>query len=598
MHCWTVGGVVRWRMFRAPWRYLIFLLLSLWFAAGIDGAHAPAERLFYAQTRALARLSVDLSLDIEALELSEVLGEKTVAPERPGVALVALPFYALGRMVGKMTGDDPRDPRGLTAQLTSLAAAFAAAAAVLALMQAGLAMGLRRHSTVIMGILIAVATPLWPYGARLAPPAFGLLALAWIVFPLLRIDHEDSRVSLRWMLGVGLGLALLLDDVFLLCLPLLALWALVRLPRLIGRPGNLMAFALPLMLAGAVFAWHNHHAYGGMFDAPDGMAIHAHLLQTYLNAPLKQTTSFFSHHLWPGAKFLLVNSGPMGEALARARHLPDALRVVDFRGAFTWCPLLWLGFLGGWALGRDPDVKGVQRLLMLFFLAAIGLRGVAQEMTPPYLYDIAVTLPFWLAWLLGVGFFIEYHVLSMRGKIFKILFVAALLLFLAVAIGNATMAVARHHLGPAPRTVVNWFAAPAANEPSAAGEALAELPAVSRADYFSDLNQAVEWAAHEPASLARTLWPGANNLPLYLPLLIALGLLPALAGGLMIIVLRRRREELDEDEDEEDLPAPVTPRRRATDRREPDEEDDEDDEEDFDEPDEDEDEDEEDDEDD
>lgn len=569
-------------MFRAPWRYLIFLLLSLWFAAGIDGAHSPAERLFYAQTRALARLSVDLSLDIEALELADVLGEKTVAPERPGVALVALPFYALGRLVGRMTGDDPRDPRGLTAQLTSLAAAFAAAAAVLALMQAGLAVGLRRNSTVIMGILIAVATPLWPYGARLAPPVFGLLALTWIVYPLLRLDHEDARVSLRWMLGVGLGLALLLDDVFLLCLPLLILWALVRLPRLIGRPGYLMAFALPLALAGAVFVWHNQSAYGGPFDAPDGMTIHAHLLQTYLNAPLKQANSFFAHQLWPGAKFLLFNSGPMGEALARARQLPDALRAVDFRGAFTWCPLLWLGFLGGWALGRDPDVKGVQRLLMLFFLAAIGLRGVAQEITPPYLYDIAVTLPFWLAWLLGVGFFVEYHVLSMRGKIFKALFVAALLLFLAVAVGNATMAAARHHLGSSPRTVAHWFASPAEKEPAA--EALADLPAVSRADYFSDLNRAVEWTAHEPASLARTLWPGANNLPLYLPLLIALGLLPALAGGLTILVLRRREESPyeDEDEDEDELPAPVTPRRRAADRREPEEE--EDDEEDFDDP--------------
>ncbi len=573
--------MVRWRMFRAPWRYLIFLLLSLWFAAGIDGAHSPAERLFYAQTRALARLSVDLSVDIQALELADALGEKTVAPERPGVALVALPFYALGRVVGKMTGDDPRDPCGLTAQLTSLAAAFAAAAAVLALMQAGLAMGLRRHSAALMGALIAVATPLWPYGARLAPPAFGLLALAWIVYPLLRLDHEDKRVSLRWMLGVGLGLALLLDDVFLLCLPLLVLWALVRLPRLIGRPGYLMAFALPLLLAGAVFVWHNQNAYGGPFDAPDGMALHAHLRQTYVNAPLKQANSFFTHHLWPGVKFLLFNSGPMGETLARARQLPDALRAVDFRGAFTWCPLLWLGFLGGWALGRDPDVKGVQRLLMLFFLAAIGLRGVAQEMTPPYLYDIAVTLPFWLAWLLGLGFFLEYHVLSMRGKLFKILFVAALLLFFAVAGGNATLAVARRHLGPAPRTVVNWFAAPEVAEPTVAGEALAELPAASRADYFSDLNRAVAWAAHSPASLARTLWPGANNLPLYLPLLIALGLLPALAGGLTLLSLRRREEPADdEDEDDaEELPAPVTPRRRAMDRREPD--DDEDDDEDF-----------------
>lgn len=559
-------------MFRAPWRYLFFLLLSLWFAAGISGAHSPAERLFYAQTRALARLSVDLSPDANALELTGPVDSKMVAPERPGVALVALPFYAVGRLVGKLTDDDPLDTRGLTAQITSLAAAFAAAVAVLALMQAGLAMGLRKYSTAIMGLLIVTATPLWPYGSRLAPPAFGLLALAWIVYPLVRLDHGDERVSLRWMLGVGLGLTLLLDDIFLLFLPLLALWTLVRLPRLVGRPGYLMAFALPLMLAGAVFIWHNHHAYGGIFLAPDGMALPAHMWRTFLAAPSLRATSFFTHHLWPGVKFLLFNTGPMGESLAQARLLPDDLRSVVFLGAFSWCPLLWLGFLGGWTLGRDPDTKGVQWLLMLFFLAAVGLRASSIAMTPPYLYDIGVTLPFWIAWLLGLGFFVEYHVLSMRGKLFKLIFVAALLFALPVAGGNAVMAVAHHNLGEPPRAIAPLIAGPAPAlppDPDANGLPINDLPAVHRSDYFQGLDQLLAWAMREPVSLARTLWPGVNNLPLFVSLPAALGLLPVLAGWFMLALLRRRPDD-DPDDEPEDRPAAATPRRRASDRREAD----------------------------
>ncbi|MHA1567940.1 MAG: hypothetical protein ACTSXZ_00595 [Alphaproteobacteria bacterium] len=527
-------------------RYLIWLLLAAWFAMQIGGLRSPLEREIYAQVRALARFSVDLSPDREMLAGEFPDNQPIAAPRRPGVAVVALPFYLLGQLVGGR----PDDPLSLPAQVTSLAAPVAMALAVLLLMLGSLSLGLRRWSSLTMTILVAAATPALLYGGRLAPPAFGLLALSLLLYGLLRVEQKDERISLRLMIGAGLGLMLLLgDELLLVVAAFFLLWALMRARDILHRPSYLLAFLLPLSLAAALFVLHNQAAYGDWFSAPDGQPMWRYLWQTYYHHTIWSSTDLWGRHLWPGLKFLLFSDGPMPVQMAMARDLPAELRNVIFLGIFTWCPLLLIGFIGGWVLSRDPDARGPLMLFILLFLLAVVLRAMAKQIAPVDGYDAAVTLPFWIPWFLGLGFFVEYHLLSMRGKILRTILAVAMLCCLVLSLANAAMDAAEAHVGPAPQRVANLVAAPVEKLPEdlgGQGYVADRLPIVQRDAFFRQTERFSDWVMRAPRQVEATLFPGINNLPLFLPILAVLGVLPYLFGwvvSLSAVRSGRRRED-------------------------------------------------------
>ncbi len=547
-------------LLKIPWRhYLLWFAIAVWLAAGVSGLHTAAEREIYAQTRALAQLTVRLTPSATSSETTLTTTEN-VPRQRPGVAVCALPFYLAGRVIGALIDDDPAQPTGLTAQITSLATVGATAAALVMLGLCGYGLGLRTRSAFVLCVLLAVASPFWPYGTRLAAPAFGLLAITLMLYALLRIAQRDPRVAPRFWLGAGLGLSLLLSDEQLVVLPLFMLWALAYVRRVFGRPGYALAFLLPFSSFALLFVWYNQVAWGGWLNATDGSPLWAHLLRNYWQHAAVSDSTW--RYLLNGAKFWLFSDGPMPVAMAMARELPASLRDVVFFGAVVWCPLLIVGALGIWALLSDNDAGGPMRLLLVAFFIALAMRALARPFVPPSGYDAGDTLPFWTAWLMGLGFFIEYHLLSLRVGIIRAVLLVGFLLAAAMSLANAAYDVA-----------CNRAPTPVETTPPAAAKTIRHsplgtvLPPGKREAAFLPLEYMTGWAATSPSTLAARLWPGVRRLPLFLPILLVCGAAPFAAAWIFHWRLRRGGGPVEAEEEEIDPAAPPPlPQRRASDR--------------------------------
>jgi len=519
-------------MLRPAGRWIFWLGLAAWFAAGVGGLTTRSERLTYAQTRALARLSFDLSPD---RRLFDEPGDGPLAlRERPGASLVALPFYALGQLIGARVGDDPADPVGLTAQITGLAAAAATATALMLLGICALRLGSRPGAAAAAVLVLALASPLTAWGSRLAPPAFGLLAVALAVWPWLLFRENDDRVLLRLSLGAGLGLMFLLDDAMLLLAPALLIWTLAQAKQVFGRPTYALAFLAPFLGGVLTFLAVNATAWGGPFAAPDGLPLHLHFWREYYFYAATNE-NFLTRRLYPGLMFWLFNDGPAPERLALARDIPAALRGQIFYGVFTWFPVLAAGWLGATAARREDLPRLPMRLLGLAFWLAVGLYAAAYHFAGPDRRDAAGLLPFCFAPFVGLGYFFEYHLLAMRGVFWKYALRLAFLGALAVSLANGWMeAAAPPRTAPSaarpPYALTSWFGLPAPEPPPRAGIPAGPLPASMRDAFFLDTDRLANWLRRDWTGFASALRPGLNNLVLFAPLLWLLALIPGLAG--------------------------------------------------------------------
>jgi hypothetical protein len=228
--------------------------------------------------------------------------------------------------------------------------------------------------------------------------------------------------------------------------------------------------------------------------------------------------------------FWLFNQGPMPERLAMLWAPPAALRNEIFLGVFVWCPLLAAGGLGAFGLRRDNEARHSLRLIGLLFWLAVLLAALGEHSLSAREYNAAATLPFWLSGLIGLGFFVEYHLWLMRGFFWKNLLRALFLAALAASLGNAWWEAARANVGPPPRATVRLWRAPAAVPPSLPeGARFGPLPASRRDAFFLNADRTLAWAVRAPVEFAATLRPGINHVALFLPLLAALALAPALA---------------------------------------------------------------------
>ncbi|NLH50880.1 MAG: hypothetical protein GX444_20075 [Myxococcales bacterium] len=543
-------------MIRPQTRILLWFALAIWFAAGIGGLTTPLERETYAQVRALARFSVEPT----AADLLPATpgGLPPAFRQRPGAALAALPFYWAGRIIGAIFADNPADPFGFTAQITALAAPIAAATALLLVGLSGLLIGLRPRPAVLAVLLIAVASPLTVYASRLAPPVFGLLAMGLTIYPLLRLTVQDDRLVLRLMLGAGLGLMPLLDDPFLLIWPLFLLWVLTRVRRILHRPSYALAFLLPLTLGVAAFLLINTAAWGGPLNAPDGLPLWRHFRFEYYS-PAVSTETFLFKYLLRGLGFWLFNAGRISETLILTRALPETLRTLPFYGVFGWFPPLFFGILGAFVMRGDSEAKYPLRLFGLFFWLAVGLRAVARNFLDPAQLDAGATLPFWFPYLIGLAFFLGYHLWDMKGQLWKnvlrVLFVVALL----ASFGNAWYEGAAVHLAAKPRVMSDLLPLPPPQPPLELGDAASPavwFPASSRDAFFLRLDQTMDWLYRDSLGFFAAFRPGVNNLAIFINLLLVLGAVLFFLDRITHWIAMRHQPAYTPDEEE---PSETTP---------------------------------------
>jgi hypothetical protein len=413
-----------------------------------------------------------------------------------------------------------------------LAAPAAGATALLLLALCGLQIGVRPAAAIAVVLLIAVASPITIYASRLSPPVFGLLAVALVVYPLLRFRHDDESLWLRLMLGAGFGLMPLLDDAFLLFWPLCWLWWARRAPQALGRPSHALFFLAPLLSGVLIFLAVNRAAWGGALHAPDGLPLWSHFWHEYYFHAAGGESYLFKF-LLPRLALVFLNDGPVPLRVAAAMDLPAALRGQVFLGMLTWYPVLLAGWLGMRAMRRDEAAVFPLRLFgvgfwLSVFLAASG-RGLAQAAE----FDLSVLLPFWAGLLIGLGFFVDYHLFLLRGffwkNILRLLFGAALL----VSLGHAWQGAAESHIGDPPRQVLAVLPPAPLVTPADLGDEKSPaviLPASPREALFLNVNKTADWITRGPRAWLGAFRPGVNNWPIFAPVLLVLALLPW-AGG-------------------------------------------------------------------
>lgn len=506
-------------MLNPLYRYFLWVLVAIWLATGIAGLRTPVEREIYGQVRALAAGSLDVAPDT-ALAPG--------ATQRPGVAVLALPFYGVGRLSSFFWVDDPANPNGLTAQTTQLAAAFAAATALVLLGLCGVALNIHRIATNTMVVLLAVASPVTIYGARLSPPIFGLLATAGLTYAVLRLRQKDPRRRIRVLLGTAAGTMLMLDDALLLLAVPALIWGLMMLRR--AKKGPLYAWPT-LAVFGAFVALAmliNQATWGGFLNAPDGKSVGGHFVAV-LGPALGADESYLVDRLWPAIKLWLASDAVVPAKLADAWGWGEAARSEPFLGLFVLFPVLAVGLLGAFALKADNAGRWPLRVLGIVFWLGLALHVLTRPTLCGARADVAATLPLWTPYLIGIGFFLHYHLWEMPGLIWKNLLRVVFWIGLVAALGNAWYAVAANNVGP-PVVVTGLVVdPPAAVLPAAlgaAGHRGVRLPGDLHDALFLDANRTIDWALNHSASFMGTFRPGLNNLGLFVPILLLTGFLP------------------------------------------------------------------------
>ena len=527
-------------MLKPLYRYVIWLALALWFAMGIGGVRAPVEREVYGQVRKLAQLSFDITPEKHLASASTV---------RPGAAVVALPFYGIGRLVGLLRVDNPADPDSLCAQTTKLAASFAMATGLALLYLSGVVLGIRRGACVLAILLAGFASPLTLYGAQLAPPAFGLFAVACVLYPLLRFRQKDKRLRMRVMLGLGLGLLVMSGDVLLLMAPVFIIWAVLAVRNLWQSTAPiwpmLVVFGALLVLAAMI----NAASFGGALNAPDGLSLGSHLWHVYA-APAGENQGYAWVRLFSGLKMWLVGNGPIASHQVALQQWPAALAGKTFLGVLVWFPPLALGMLGAFAKKRDGSTRGALRILGAGFWLLLVSAAVARSGPDATWPDAGATIPLWAAYLLGLAFFIEYHLWKMHGLIWKNLLRVLFILGFVAAWGNGWYGLAARNVGPPLSVIKHSIGLAAKTLPPNLGvtpKRGLSLPASRDDAFFMNANRTAEWMRNKPKSFWATFRPGLNNLVMFAAILIFISFVPLL---LLWIGASTPRRELDGDYDE------------------------------------------------
>jgi peptidoglycan/xylan/chitin deacetylase (PgdA/CDA1 family) len=175
----------------------------------------------------------------------------------PGSALVAVPFYQLGRLFG------PDGPAALSLALLALAGA----GVLLAVFATCRRLGSARQSSYYAIITLGVASVLWREAGTFGPGVFTLLLLAtalWLALPPLPrevvVDGNPNLSAVRAaVLGLVLGLAVVIDYPNLLWTPIFAAY-LLWTRRLTLRPG--LALALSWLVGLLPLGVYNWLAFG------------------------------------------------------------------------------------------------------------------------------------------------------------------------------------------------------------------------------------------------------------------------------------------------------------------------------------------------
>ena len=125
---------------------------------------------------------------------------------------------------------------------------------------------------------------------------------------------------------------------------------------------------------------------------------------------------------------------------------------------------------------------------------------------------------------MGLGFFAEVHLFSMRVGLIRLILLAGFLFVATISLANAAHEAVLSRVGEP--TNISPLGLAAAGAPNSLKSL---LPGGGRDAFFQPLKQVASWTASPPKLIA-ALWPGLNHWLLFLLILAPIGLIPPAVG--------------------------------------------------------------------
>ncbi|MCZ7584640.1 MAG: hypothetical protein M5R36_15610 [Deltaproteobacteria bacterium] len=427
-------------------QWLLLTAIAGVYAATQVGVIHRGDGRYFALADALAtRLSLNVAPMARALGEAPPPGGVLRAGVPPGAAIATVPFRWAGLAAGNAGATGSFADLG--AQITVLAAACAMASCVLLIYFACLEMGCRPKAAGYAAAAFGATTLAFPYGGRLAEPAFAAWTVVAFYYGYLRLRAGWDTPPQQLLLGASLMAAPLVSDLTLLCWPLFLFLMLIQIKYLFRTKTAAPLVIVPAFIGVILYAAHNTVTIGDPFVTAGGTL---HISKLY--------DAYTSRKFTDGLLVLFFFPLDVLNALAAAVAPPSKLFAAPAAGLLLASPHLLFALLGIFQLRSE----GLTRRPLYALLAIVALWGfLAAGSEKPLLgldRDASVLLPVVALSFILIGSFIDYHLMSMRAVILKPLLLVGFGWLAALSFHNA-IAVVMNRTLTAPAAQVLFFSA-------------------------------------------------------------------------------------------------------------------------------------------
>jgi hypothetical protein len=298
------------------------------------------------------------------------------SPYPPGQALVMLPWYAVGRLVGNQLTGVPPDLRDVVSDffLTGESAFFSALAAALTLC-IFLHLGIAPKSSLMAAGILALATPLAAYSGWLfsEPLAAALLLGAAAV---LFAAPQETPVRISRALGAGalLGAAIWVRPTHIIAVPIFLIALFIR-----EREKGYSAATALAVAAGAFIIfllWRNAYLHGSLFEFGYPSAAEGGKALNTFETPL--ATGLLGFLVSPG-KSICLFSPPILLAMLGLPRLWRRDRGLAFVAAAA--PIVYLLFFATYTQWEGGYCYGPRYLVPALALFGLGVGPALEAMS-------------------------------------------------------------------------------------------------------------------------------------------------------------------------------------------------------------------------
>jgi hypothetical protein len=290
------------------------------------------------------------------------------SPYPPGQALVMLPWYAVGRFVGKHLPGLPLNARDIVTDFFLTGeSAFASALAVAFALCIFLQLGIAPKASILAAGLLALATPLAAYsGWLLSEPLAAALLLG--AAAVLFASPPGTPIRLARALGAGalLGAAIWVRPTHVIIVPIFFIGLILREREKGWSAATALAVAAGVGVA--LLLWRNAFLYGNLFEFGYPSAAEGGKALNTFETPL--ATGILGFLVSPG-KSIFLFSPPILLALAGLPRLWRRDRGLAFVAAAA--PIAYLLFFATYTQWEGGYCYGPRYLVPALALLGLGV---------------------------------------------------------------------------------------------------------------------------------------------------------------------------------------------------------------------------------